>query len=125
VLIRLIERKERRSKPRTAHQHRATALIQTILVDPRRAADELERDLRAGGDRDEVFSLLSAAETLAHVRGLDLGAQVALVRGHLREKGSATMAIKDNPNPRDVTIIVRPNLGGGRKQAEATSRDLR
>jgi hypothetical protein len=76
---------ERRSGPRNAHENRATTLIQSILKDPMRAAAELEIDLNSGGDIDVIMALLSAAESLASLRGIDLGSQVAAVRRRLKK----------------------------------------
>ena len=78
---------DRRSKPRTARESRATGLIQAILSDPAKAADDLEMETRTGGDVTMTLALLEAAESLAQLRGLNLTTQLALVRRRLRGAG--------------------------------------
>jgi hypothetical protein len=78
---------ERRSKPRSIPEKRATTLIQAILKDPTHAASELEIDLKAGADASVTIAVLAAAETLAGLRGIDIGAQVDAVRGMLKKAG--------------------------------------
>jgi hypothetical protein len=78
---------DRRDHSRTMDEGRATTLIQAILRDETRAANDLENDLRSGGDAQVVKALLAAAESLASLRGMDLGVQIASVRRHLKRAG--------------------------------------
>lgn len=78
---------DRRDHSRTTDEGRATTLIQAILRDESRAANDLENDLRSGGDVQVIKALLSAAESLASLRGMDLGVQIASVRRHLKRAG--------------------------------------
>jgi hypothetical protein len=63
---------ERRSRPRTGTENRATGLVQAILGDPVAAGDVLEQDILAGGDPQVVLGLLDAAEAIFRLRGLDV-----------------------------------------------------
>jgi hypothetical protein len=78
---------ERRSKVRTTKEQNATTLIQAILTDPSRAANDLRADLTDGGDPEVILALLSAAETLSSLRGVDIGTQVAKVKKQLSKEG--------------------------------------
>jgi hypothetical protein len=78
---------ERRSKPRDVPEKRATTLIQAILKDPANAARDLEVDLKAGADPGVTLALLTAAENLASLRGIDIGVQVAAVARQLKRMG--------------------------------------
>jgi hypothetical protein len=80
---------ERRAPPRPLLESRASGLIQAILRDTHQVAVDLERDLRAGADAMSVIALLEAADTLSKLRGVDLRANVAIVRRHLRRAGLA------------------------------------
>jgi len=79
--------RERRSQPRDLHEKLVTATIQSILKDPVHTANDLESDLRAGGDQKAALALLVAAESLASLRGLDIGPQVASIRMQLKKAG--------------------------------------
>ena len=77
--------RERRARPRTTEESRTTGLVQAIVASPRAAAAELERDVRAGGDWDVTLALLSAAEAMGRLRGLDLSKEITLIREQLRK----------------------------------------
>src|SRR4051812_33253869 len=78
---------ERRAQARGAPETKATGLIQKILADPSKAADDLEAEVRTGGDATMMSALLSAAESLGKLRGLDLKPQIAKMRTRLRAAG--------------------------------------
>ncbi|MBI4421127.1 MAG: hypothetical protein HY560_09900 [Gemmatimonadetes bacterium] len=60
---------DRRRRPRTPEENAVTALIEAILGNPQRAAANLERDLRAGGDARALLVRLETAEHFAMLRG--------------------------------------------------------
>jgi hypothetical protein len=78
---------ERRARPRNSQETRATGLVQAILHDPATAADAIEAEIRTGGDVTMAAALLSAAESLAMLRGIDLKPQLAAMRRRLRGAG--------------------------------------
>jgi hypothetical protein len=78
---------ERRNRKRNPEERRATSLIQAIVRDPTKAAERLEADLRSGADLSGTMALLAATESVASLRGIDLGSQIAAIRQHLKRAG--------------------------------------
>ena len=62
-------------------------MVQSILRDPEKAARSLENELRAGADTNTTAALLAAAESLANLRGIDIGVEVASIRQKLKRAG--------------------------------------
>jgi hypothetical protein len=79
--------KDRRAIARGDYENQATGLVEKILKDPAKAADELESNIRTTGDVTMVSALISAAASLAILRGIDLKNHVAAVRKRLRDAG--------------------------------------
>lgn len=77
---------DRRRKPRTTRENRATGLIQAVLRNPRDAARMLEQDLRDGADPVVVFGLLDAAESALKARGAEDKGALDAVRERLRRR---------------------------------------
>ena len=80
-------KEDRRAKPRSRSHHHATRLIQAILKNPAGAARELQADLKAGADGNMIVALLSAAESLARLRDVDISPQVASIKQRLKRAG--------------------------------------
>lgn len=78
---------ERRARPRSPHESRATGIIEAVLHDPDQAIKSLETELRAGADPNMALVLLAAAQSRASLRGLDIGAALASVRQRLKRAG--------------------------------------
>lgn len=74
---------ERRKRPRTSRQHRATGIVQTVLRDPGAAADMLIQDVKDGADPQVVYGLLEAAQSIFELRGLDRARQLHAVRSRI------------------------------------------
>lgn len=62
---------ERRARPRSSRENKATGLVQMILQDAVAAGDMLEQDIATGGSPQVVLGLLDAAEAIFRLRGLD------------------------------------------------------
>jgi hypothetical protein len=82
---RLMRTGERRLRLRNSRESRATTLIQGMLQDPSKAAQDLEAELRGGGDVAVTFALLPVAQSLAALRGVDLSREIAAVRARLKD----------------------------------------
>jgi hypothetical protein len=78
---------DRRARPRTSGESRATTLIQQIWSNASAAAADLENDLRDGADPAVTFALLTAAGALASLRGLDLRSRIVAIVARLKQDG--------------------------------------
>ena len=78
---------DRRFHLRGWFSHRATELIQALLADPVKVANDLEADLRNGGDAGKTSALLSVARVFGDVRGIDLTSRIREVSDKLRSAG--------------------------------------
>lgn len=80
---------ERRRRPRPSPDKTPGGLVQALVRDPAAAAAFLEADLAGGGNAETVGALLTAAERLGLLRGVDLKLSVAAVRARLQRIGYA------------------------------------
>jgi CheY-like chemotaxis protein len=78
---------ERRTRTRTTREMRATSLIQGIITDPSKTANDMAAELQNGGNPSVIFSLLRVAQSIAALRKIDLNPQIATIRTHLTQAG--------------------------------------
>ena len=88
-------RPDRRARSRDSYDNSVTGLVQAILRDPARVAANLEDDLLLGADPRVVLALLSAAEGLTRIRGVEIGTAVAAIRKRIlsRVGPDSTLAV--------------------------------
>lgn len=81
------ERGNQRLHPRLRFGNRITGLIQALLADPVKVADQLESDLRRGADQKGIAALLEAARVFGNMRGVDLVPRIRDVHSRLKKAG--------------------------------------
>ena len=77
---------ERRKRPRTTREHRATTFIQALLENPDDAIEMLDDDLAAGGDSAVLFGVIDAAEASLRLRGIQDLSAIRSLRAHLQRR---------------------------------------
>ena len=88
------EQEDKRVHPRASFGNRTTGLIQALLADPGKVAEDLEADLRKGADVRATAALLSSARVFAKVRGIDLVDRVRDICHRLKKAGFDVRALE-------------------------------
>jgi hypothetical protein len=79
--------KDRRLRERNTYDDRAAGLIQALLTNPVKVANELEADLQSGADPIMTAALLAGARMFGDLRGIDLTGRIAVVVKRLQRVG--------------------------------------